>query len=131
MNVTEREQRLDEVITAYLRAGEGGEPTDPAEWLARYPDLADELTDFFADHRHVERVAAPLRDLAPPAPPKPNAAPPLPASSSTPKLELPQAGRPPPDYEILGETAPAAWGSVTRARKSGPPRSAARRMTLP
>src|SRR5262245_63396938 len=117
MNVTEREQRLDEVITAYLRAGEGGEPTDPAEWLARYPDLADELTDFFADHRHVERVAAPLRDLAPPAPLQPNAATPLPASSSTLQLELPQAGRSPPDYEILGETARGGMGVVYRARQ--------------
>ncbi|GEM_PF-3318490 len=53
----DREQKLDEIITAYLKAVEAGEPIDQAEWLKRYPDLADDLAEFFAGQRSVERVA--------------------------------------------------------------------------
>ena len=64
----DREQLLDEVVTAYLKAVEAGRNPDPAEWLARHPDLADELKEFFAAQQSVDRAAAPLRELAPPAP---------------------------------------------------------------
>jgi hypothetical protein len=40
---SERERRLDEVVTAYLKGVERGEATNQSEWLARYPDLADDL----------------------------------------------------------------------------------------
>jgi hypothetical protein len=59
------DKQLDEVVTAYLKAVEAGEPVDQAEWLKRYPDLADGLGEFFASQKSVERVAAPLRDLLP------------------------------------------------------------------
>jgi hypothetical protein len=64
----DREQKLDEVITAYLKAVEAGHGPDPAEWLAHYPELADDLREFLAEQRHLDRVAAPLRELAPAAP---------------------------------------------------------------
>ncbi|MCI0681721.1 MAG: WD40 repeat domain-containing protein [Gemmataceae bacterium] len=71
----DREQQLDEVITAYLKAVEAGERIDQGEWLKRYPDLADALAEFFVSQQSVERVAAPLRDVLP----SPNAPlPPLP-----------------------------------------------------
>jgi serine/threonine protein kinase len=52
-----RERRLDEIATAYLKAVEAGEHPDPKEWLARYPDLADDLSAFFAGQRQVAALA--------------------------------------------------------------------------
>src|SRR5687767_9926530 len=58
---SERSRRLDEVITTYLKASEAGQAPNQADWLARYPDLADDLAAFFAAQLQVERAAAPLR----------------------------------------------------------------------
>src|SRR4051794_40420151 len=55
----DREQRLDEVVAAYLEAADSGQPPDRAAWLARYPDLARELSKFFADQDQVERWTFP------------------------------------------------------------------------
>jgi hypothetical protein len=51
------EDRLNEVLLAYLEGGAG----DPAPLQLRYPDLADELADFVACREVVEGLAAPLR----------------------------------------------------------------------
>jgi WD40 repeat protein len=61
---SERERRLDEIATAYLQEIERGNAPQPAEWLARYPDLADELAAFFAAQEHMAQLAAPLRTPA-------------------------------------------------------------------
>jgi hypothetical protein len=55
-----REEQVNEAIAAYLQAAEAGERPDPAEWLRRYPDLADNLASFFADRADVERRIASL-----------------------------------------------------------------------
>jgi WD40 repeat protein/tRNA A-37 threonylcarbamoyl transferase component Bud32 len=57
----DREQQLDEVITAYLQAVEAGQPIDQTRWLERYPDLAADLAEYFAGQQSVERVAEPFR----------------------------------------------------------------------
>jgi WD40 repeat protein len=113
----DREQLLDEVITAYLKAAVTGADPDPAAWLARYPDLADELREFFADRRSVDRVAAPLRDrtLAPGGAFPPSA---------------PGTVRYFGDYELLEEIARGGMGVVYRARQVSLNRQVALKMIL-
>ena len=41
---SDRDRRLDEIVTAFLKAVEGGERPEPQAWLERYPDLAGELS---------------------------------------------------------------------------------------
>src|SRR5206468_4225289 len=62
---SERERRLDEVVTAYLKDAERGGAPNQQELLARYPDLAADLAVFFAAQEQVGRLAAPLRALVP------------------------------------------------------------------
>ena len=45
----DREALLDEVVTAYLKEARAGRTPEPAAWQARYPELATDLAEFFAD----------------------------------------------------------------------------------
>ncbi len=58
----DREQRLNEVIAAYLEDREAGRSPDRSGLLARHPDLAADLASFFANQDHLDRLTAPLRD---------------------------------------------------------------------
>jgi hypothetical protein len=63
-DMTEREQRLNEVIGAYLDAVQQGRSLDRGAILAAHPELADELSAFFADHDELQSLAGPLRAVA-------------------------------------------------------------------
>src|SRR5882724_11742725 len=59
----EREERLGEVVFACLKAIDGGQLVDRQEVLARHPEFAADLEEFFADQDRVNRLAAPLREI--------------------------------------------------------------------
>src|SRR6516165_5833962 len=64
ISLSEREERFGEIAFAYLRAREQGQRPDPREWLARHPEFAVELAGFIADQEAVDRLGAPLREIA-------------------------------------------------------------------
>src|SRR5207249_10461278 len=56
-----REELLDEVIAAYLNEEAKGVAPTLRELLSRYPDLAEDLEQFFINREKVARFATPLR----------------------------------------------------------------------
>lgn len=103
-----REQRLDEVIAAYLQAAESGQAPTREELLARHLDLASELAAFFVDQDRFARLAPPLRALVTSVRPAEPAGDPPPAGT-----RIGYFG----DYELLGEIARGGMGIVYRARQ--------------
>src|SRR4051794_3151698 len=104
-DVTEREERLGEIIAAYLEAVEAGQDPDRQVILAAHPELVDELAEFFAGHDRFSRLALPiwpptsrLRFEEPDSPPVPDGDGDV-ASATRPILQLGILG----DYHILRE----------------------------
>jgi serine/threonine-protein kinase len=54
-------ERLDSAVAAYLEAVERGERPSREELLRCFGDIAGELTQFFADHDRMTRLAAPIK----------------------------------------------------------------------
>src|SRR5262245_25656890 len=61
---TEREDRLNEVLLAYVEEIESGRVPDRQKLLADNPDLREDLESFFNDRDAIDRLAAPLRVTA-------------------------------------------------------------------
>jgi WD40 repeat protein/tetratricopeptide (TPR) repeat protein len=110
------EQRLHEILAAYLGAAEAGQAPDRQELLARHPDLAAELTAFFADHDRLQQLAAPLRPVAEVVAP-PTEAPTLGLENDSPTAAPLGTIRYFGDYELLEEIARGGMGVVYRARQ--------------
>jgi WD40 repeat protein len=103
---SDRDQRLDEAVTRYLEAAEAGTCPDRRAWLDRYPDLVDDLAEFFADLDHVEGLTAPYREAARTV-----------VRSETPAAPIAEEGFPFGDFQILREIGRGGMGVVYRARQ--------------
>jgi tetratricopeptide (TPR) repeat protein/predicted Ser/Thr protein kinase len=110
---TDRERLLDEAIAEYLEAVDAGRRPAPAEWLARFPELAPDLERFFGDQEQVHDL---LGSLGPPPQ----------ARETPPAATLPYFG----DYALQQEVARGGMGVVYRARQTSLNRIVALKMIL-
>jgi serine/threonine-protein kinase len=119
MNETNRDDRLGEVLAAYLEATDAGWAPERRVLLHRYPDLRGELEAFFAAHDRVQILSRTLRPEETPA-----ATPTLPSFPEG-LAETPRAFG---DYEELVELARGGMGIVYRARQKSLGRTVALKM---
>jgi eukaryotic-like serine/threonine-protein kinase len=117
---TDRDHRLDEVVTAYMKAVEAGQPPDRDQLLAEYPDLADELAAFFAADSQVNRAAAHLRVDAD----APTTG--LATTPAGPGMKVEYFG----DYHLLEEVGRGGMGVVYKALQETLNRTVALKMIL-
>ncbi len=59
------DERLEQVLSEYLRQLEEGLPVEPHILIAAHPELADDLREFFVNHDRMLRLAAPILASAP------------------------------------------------------------------
>ncbi|HET6880010.1 MAG TPA: serine/threonine protein kinase [Pirellulales bacterium] len=123
------DNRLATVLAEYLAAADEQSPPDRETWIDRHPDLAAELTEFFAAHDAVERLASPLRQAVTTVQ--------LAAGESVTTLGYaPAVGKAVEpttmfgDYEIIEEIARGGMGVVYKARQVSLNRLVAVKMIL-
>jgi WD40 repeat protein/predicted Ser/Thr protein kinase len=60
------DSRLNEAIASFEQARDAGQNPNPQDWLTRYPEVASQLAEYFADQEFMKRLAGPLRPEAGP-----------------------------------------------------------------
>ncbi|MBI3463010.1 MAG: serine/threonine protein kinase, partial [Planctomycetes bacterium] len=134
---TGSEQRLDEVIAAYLEALDVGQAPDRNEFLSQHADLAPELQRFFADHDRLQELAKPLRPATGPTPAGSPAANGARAAANSPAQDAGDTPSTPEtlpsrfgDYELLAEIARGGMGVVYKSHQVSLDRFVALKMIL-
>ena len=105
-----RDELVDAAIADWLEALEQGQDPDSREFLARHPDLIDELTTFLSDRQRFDRLAARVAPAAAPLRSQPPCEP---------------AGRRLGDFEIIREIGRGGMGIVYEALQISLKRSVA------
>jgi eukaryotic-like serine/threonine-protein kinase len=120
-----REQRVNQVIAAYLDARRLGRAPKRAEMLQQHPELADDLRSFFADQDSFGRLAEPIAPAAQPSAAQAATLAPGPAEGAG-LGTVRYFG----DYELLEEIARGGMGVVYRSRQVSLNRTVALKMIL-
>jgi serine/threonine-protein kinase len=107
------EQRLDPIITEYLEAVERGDSPDPKALIARHPELAHELANFFAAEAEFDRLVSPFRNSSPGTL---TSAPTVDGSGTTAPGPMGPLVRSVGDYELLEELGRGGMGVIYKAR---------------
>jgi WD40 repeat protein/tRNA A-37 threonylcarbamoyl transferase component Bud32/Tfp pilus assembly protein PilF len=126
MSDAARDQRLEEIVLSYLQAVDAGQSFDRDAILAKHPDLAGELRDFFADEQKMDRLVKSLHKLDAgdatidevPTPPA------IEEEGALPRIRY--FG----DYELIEEIARGGMGVVYKARQVSLNRLVALKMIL-
>jgi tetratricopeptide (TPR) repeat protein len=128
-HLEDREERLCEVLAAYFEAVKAGRAPEREAWLARHPDLADDLVEFLEEQDRLLRMTEPLRSIVEEAEclvQLPGRAPAIEGrdSDGQPTELAPVIG----SYSLLGEIDRGGAGVVYRARQRGLNRAVALKM---
>jgi hypothetical protein len=112
------ESRVDAAIAEYLQAAEAGTPVEGEAWLARYPDLRQQLEEFLRDRSAFQHAAEPIDHDKTMAPREEDIA------------TDPRTVRYFGDYELQHEIARGGMGVVWKARQVSLNRPVALKMIL-
>jgi len=124
-----REQRLQEILAAYMQDVEAGKNPDREKLLAQHPDLAEDLRSFLAENDRMRHLVnqADAATLAPThSPHGDESAIRNPQSAIEPGTTIRYFG----DYELLEEIARGGMGVVYKARQVSLNRIVALKMIL-
>ncbi len=131
-----REQRVNEVIAAYLKAVDAGQTPDPDEFIAQHRDVAGDLESFLTNRNQFEHLAEPLREAAFNSNQQSDDATSCTSFESSESVttagdvSIEAEGRHFGDYELLEEIARGGMGVVYKARQTSLNRIVALKMIL-
>src|SRR5262249_24308891 len=104
-----RPGQLEEVLGEYRQRLDRGEAVDREQFLARHPELAEELRSYFADSDELERIARQAGGAPPTGPYYPTRPEKAPAAV--------RQARWVGDYELLGQIGEGGMGIIYKARQ--------------